>query len=158
MVHIRSVIPGEELELLAVFRRSVHDLAGRDYTAVQLDAWAPLTTDADYDAQWIARIQANRPYVAEIEGAPVGFADLQPSGYIDQFFVDGDCAGQGVGGRLMRHLLNTARTQGLRHLHSHVSLTAQPFFRHFGFVVEQVQYPVVRGVALENAVMSRLVG
>lgn len=156
MMHIRSLIPGEELALLGVFRRSVHGLAARDYTPAQLDAWAPLTTDADYEARWIARIQANRPYVAEMEGALVGFADLQPSGYIDQFFVVADYAGRGVGGLLMRHLLGTARTQGGQRLHSHVSLTAQPFFRRFGFVVEQVQYPVVRGVALENAVMFRL--
>ncbi|QEL63569.1 putative acetyltransferase [Oryzomicrobium terrae] len=153
-MRIRPLLPGEALTLLGVFRASVHGLAARDYTPAQLDAWAPRTVDADYEDQWIARIQANRPYVAEVEGVPAGFADLQPTGYIDQFFVAADYAGQGVGSMLMRHLLDTARAQGLTRLHSHVSLTAQPFFRRFGFVVEQVQYPVVRGVALENAVMS----
>lgn len=69
-----------------VFHSSVHQLARQHYTAEQLHAWAP----ADYDAaQWAERLHANRPWVAEVESCIAGFADLQPSGYIDQFFCSG---------------------------------------------------------------------
>lgn len=154
-MRIRPSIPGDAVGLLDVFRASVHGLAARDYSPAQLEAWAPRTVDAAYEAQWIARIQANRPYVVELDGALLGFADLQPTGYIDQFFVAPEFAGQGVGSRLMEQLLEQAWDRGLTRLHSHVSLTAQPFFRRFGFVVEQVRYPEVRGVVLENALMGR---
>lgn len=152
---IRPCAPGEELALLAIFRSSVHGLAARDYTPEQIEAWAPPEPDPALRAQWIERIRTNRPWVVEVDGRLAGFADLQPSGYIDQFFVDAGFAGRGIGAALMRHLLEAARAQGITTLSAHVSLTAQPFFRGFGFVVEREQEPVVRGVALRNARMSR---
>lgn len=154
-MHIRPYASGEELLLLAVFQSSVRGLAIRDYTPAQIDAWAPAIADDEARLRWIARMQVNRPWVAEVEGRLAGFADLQASGYIDQLFVAADFAGHGVGGRLMRHLHDIARSQGMAELFSHVSLTAQPFFRHFGFVLESEQYPVVRGMALRNAVMRK---
>lgn len=155
-MHIRPVAIGEEIALLAIFQSSVRGLAGRDYTPEQIEAWAPASIDSDYRTQWIARIQANRPWVAEVDGRPAGFADLQRSGYIDHFFVAAQWAGQGVGGALMRHLHDVALSQGIAELFAHVSLTAQPFFRRAGFFLEAEQYPVVRGIALRNAVMRKI--
>jgi hypothetical protein len=37
-----------------------------------------------------------------------------------------------------------------------VSISAQPFFQHFDFVIVQQQMPVVRGVALSNALMHKV--
>lgn len=154
-MHIRPYVPGEELLLLEVFQSSVRGLASRDYTPGQIEAWAPADIDADYRMRWVARIQANRPWVVEVDDRLAGYADLQPSGHIDQFFVAAEFAGRGVGGALMRHLHDIARSQGMTELSAHVSLTAQPFFAHAGFSLESEQYPVVRGVALRNAVMRK---
>ncbi|WP_227811796.1 GNAT family N-acetyltransferase [Massilia sp. IC2-477] len=154
-MHIRPCAAGEELSLLAVFQSSVRGLASRDYTPEQIDAWATAVMDEDSRMRWIARIQSNRPWVAEVDRRLAGFADLQPDGCIDQFFVAAEFSGQGVGTALMRHLHELARSQGITELFSHVSLTAQPFFRHAGFRVESEQYPVVRGIALRNAVMRK---
>lgn len=85
----------------------------------------------------------------------VAYADLQPSGYIDHFFVAAKFAGRGIGGALMRHLHDDARLRGISTLTAHVSLTAQPFFRRAGFELVCARRPVVRGVALENAVMRK---
>jgi len=152
---IRPCAPGEELALLAIFQSSVRGLAARDYTPEQIEAWSPSEPGPAMHAQWIERIRSNRPWVAEVEGRLAGFADLQPSGYIDQFFVASAFAGRGIGAALMRHLHEVARAQGIATLSAHVSLTAQPFFRSVGFVVEREQEPVVRGVALRNALMSK---
>jgi putative acetyltransferase len=38
---------------------------------------------------------------------------------------------------------------------SDVSLTTQPFFRAFGFTIVERRTAVVRGVALENALMRK---
>ena len=154
-MHIRPYAAGEELSLLAVFQSSVRGLASRDYTPAQIDAWAPAVIGGDDRMRWIARIRANRPWVAEVDRRLAGFADLQPTGYIDQFFVAAEFSGKGIGAALMRHLHATARSQGIVELFSHVSLTAQPFFEHVGFRVESEQDPVVRGVALRNAVMRK---
>lgn len=142
---------GDAGVLRAIFMSSVHALADRSYTRAQLAAWAPL----EYDhAEWAARLARNQPFVAEYNGQPAGFADVQADGYIDQFYVGADYAGRGVASLLMATLLDEARRLGLRYLYSHVSLRAQPFFMGHGFVVEEVRQVAVRGQVLENARMG----
>jgi putative acetyltransferase len=152
---IRPFVPGEETALLALFQSSVRGLAVRDYTPEQIEAWSPSGPSKEDIERWTARIRSNRPWVAEQDGRLAGFADLQPSGYIDQFFVAQAHAGQGVGAALMRHLHEVAASLGIATLSANVSLTAQPFFRRWGFVVEREQEVSVRGVALRNAVMCK---
>ncbi|RZA34389.1 MAG: GNAT family N-acetyltransferase [Lysobacteraceae bacterium] len=154
-MHIRHVTPGEETALLAIFQSSVRGQACRDYTPEQIDAWAPRALTPAERQAWIARVASNHPWVVEVNGQLAAFADLQPSGYIDQFFVATECTGNGVGRALMQHLHEVAASRGIMRLHAHVSLTAQPFFARCGFTIEEEQLPVVRGVALRNAVMSK---
>lgn len=156
-MHIRRYAAGEETALRAIFKSSIHGLARRHYTAAQIEAWAPGEDSAELCEQWMRRIQANQPWVAEVNGKLAAFADLQASGYIDHFFVAAEFAGQGVGNALMRHLHELARSAGTEALFAHVSLTAQPFFRRFGFEVEQEQLVMIRGVELENAVMRKAI-
>jgi putative acetyltransferase len=154
-MRIRPYAAGEELALLAIFQSSVRGIASRNYTPDQIEAWAPSDVTDEYRKQWVDRIRSNQPWVAEVDGDLAAFADLQPSGYIDQFFVAAEFAGQGIGAALMRHLQELALSRGITSLFAHVSLTAQPFFRSFGFDLEKEQRPVIRGILLRNAVMSK---
>lgn len=150
---VRRFRHGEERALHTVFHSAVHGLACRDYTAEQIDAWAP----ADIDRQaWAARIQAIQPLVVERAGEVIAYADLQPDGYIDHFFVSAPCAGQGVGMMLMAHLHAAAAERSIGQLSSHVSRTAQPFFKRCGFTVAEQRVPVLRGVAVPNALMRKV--
>lgn len=155
-MHIRRYAAGEETSLRAIFRSSVHGLACRNYTPVQIEAWSPSEESAELREQWLHRIQKNQPWVVEVNGDLAAFADLQQSGYIDHFFVAAEFAGQGIGQALMLHLQQVAISCGIVTLSAHVSLTAQPFFRRFGFELLTRQRPVLRGVELENAVMSKV--
>lgn len=149
-IRIRSFAEGDEAALRAVFYSAIHQAARADYTEAQLAAWAP----SHYDEQvWIARMRAIAPFIAEVDGRIAGYADLQADGYIDHFFVAGHAGGKGVGGTLMRHIHDEAAARGIAGLYSHVSLTAQPFFEHYGFALVERRMPVVRGVALANALM-----
>jgi len=150
MIALRDFRPGDEPALRAVFASAIHEVAIRDYSPQQVDAWCPRDHDAD---AWAARMQGLCPFVAERDGKIVGYADLQSGGYIDHFYVAGTAGGQGVGGTLMRHLLALAAERSLTELTSHVSLTAQPFFAHFGFQIVEQRVVDVRGVPLCNAVM-----
>lgn len=149
---LRNFRNGDESALRAVFYASVHELACGHYTAAQLQAWAPRQYDA---AQWAERLRRNQPFIAEIGGRIAGYADLQASGYIDQFFVAGACAGQGVGRALMAHLHQAAGSRGISRLFADVSLAAEPFFARYGFGVEARQQVEVRGVVLANARMGK---
>lgn len=70
------------------------------------------------------------PFVAETkDGLIAAYADLQPSGLIDHFYVSGRFARRGIGTVLMNFLLKKARSQSIPAVTSNVSLTAEPFFR-----------------------------
>jgi len=149
---IREFRFGDEQALHAVFHSSVHGLASRHYTPQQLEAWAPAAIDQD---GWASRMRGMRPFIAEIDGRIVAYADLQPDGYIDHFFVMAGHARQGVGSSLMRRIHDAAAARGMAVLTSDVSLTAQPFFEKFGFSVLDRRAPVVRGIVVPNALMRK---
>ena len=151
-MHIRDFRISEEEILRSVFHSSVHAIASKNYSPEQLNAWAP----REYDAlQWAERIRRNRPFVVEMDGVVAGFADVQESGYIDQFFVSGPNVRRGVARALMMHIHGVARERGIAALWSDVSLTAEPFFAASGFVVESRNVVTVRGVELTNARMRK---
>ena len=166
-LHIRPFCAEDAPVLRALFHASVHGIARRDYTPEQLRAWAPQEHDA---AAWAERLRANQPWVAdvaaqarpglEVEPAPVvaGFADLQPNGYIDQFFVSPAFAGRGVARALMAHLQALAAQRGMAQLWAHVSLTAEPFFAAQGFAVIERREVERAGVVLRNAHMAKRLG
>ena len=85
----------------------------------------------------------------------VGYADLQPSGYIDHFFVSGADARRGVGRALMQRIHARAAELQLAQLFADVSLTAESFFERFGFRVVERQLAEVRGARLRNARMVK---
>ena len=153
MIALRAFRPGDEPALRAVFASAIHGTARHDYAQRQVDAWAP----REYDARaWADRMRAIAPFVALVDDAIVGYADVQTSGCIDHFYVATSAGGQGVGGALMRRLLARAGELGLAALSSHVSITAQPFFAHFGFELVEHRVFDVRGVDMRNAAMRKV--
>jgi putative acetyltransferase len=151
-VQIRRYRPGEERALFDVFFTAVHLVASRDYTAEQVQAWAPPDLDM---ALWQKRIRGINPFVAVLNDELVGYADVQSDGYIDHFFVSGNYPRRGIGSNLMTRILEEASSLGLCVLTSHVSRTAQPFFAKFGFAVVEQRRPEVCGIVIPNALMSR---
>ncbi|MGZ2499252.1 putative acetyltransferase [Ralstonia sp. 151470066-2] len=150
---IRPFRLGDEPALHAVFHSAVHEIAAGRYSPEQLEAWAPTHYDA---GQWAERIRRIQPFVAEIDGQPVGYADLQANGYIDHFFVAAAHARQGVGQSLMNHILKLAAQRRMTRVQAHVSLSAEPFFARNGFAVVARQTVTRRGVLLDNALMERM--
>ena len=153
-VHIRRFKPGEEAALFEIYHSAIHLVACRDYTEEQVNAWAPADLDRDL---WSNRIRGINPFVAEIQGRPVGYADVQRTGYIDHFFVSGWHPRQGIGSALMKFIEFEAAHMGLAELTSDVSRTAQPFFERFGFVLIEKRRPVIRGVEVPNALMRKII-
>jgi len=151
-MQIRQFKAGDEAALLAVFRSAVHQVAARNYSLEQVLAWAPSDLAVE---EFGVRLRENKPFVAVMGLEPVGFADLQEDGYIDQFYVSGHLGGRGIGCLLMNHLEAEAALRGIKGLYSFVSLTAEPFFAGRGFYVEERRRPILRGVTFDNALMRK---
>lgn len=154
-VQIRKVYPGEEQELRNIFLKSVHTICAKDYTQAQLNAWAPIEFNKDL---WCERIRKNRPHVVVFENSLIAFADIQNSGYIDQFFVSPQWVGQGIGKLLMSKLEDKAISNSVRMLSSNVSITAKPFFHSVGFWTEAEQVIEISEESLKNFKMRKIIG
>lgn len=155
MIEISEFILGEEAELYQVLHDAVHDRCAGQYNQEQRDAWAP---EVFCQETWRARFHENREFVARLADAGhriAGFADLQPDGYIDMFYVAPWSARRGVARALMAEIDRRAQQMRLMQLFSNVSLTARPFFSLCGFEIDALQV-VTRGtVTLENARMRK---
>lgn len=149
---IRRFRNGDEISLFSVFLSSVHTLASHYYTHEQIVAWAPSDIDPDH---WTNRMRALRPFVVEVDGEIAGYADVQPNGYIDHFYVSGAYPRQGVGTLLMDRIHEEAREHGMGELTSNVSKAAEAFYLRHGFHVVERGFPVCRGVTLQNALMRK---
>jgi putative acetyltransferase len=149
---VRNFQIGDEPALYQVFLSAIHRIAINDYTLEQVEAWAPRNLDP---VLWADRMRGIAPFVAELDGKPIGYADLQASGYIDHFFVSAPFARHRVGTQLMHRIHEEATVKGIRVLTSDVSRTAQPFFKHWGFEVIEERRPVMRGIVIPNALMKK---
>lgn len=151
-MEIRRFRTGDENALFQVFLSAVHDIASRDYTAAQIEAWAP--TDIAPEV-WADHMRELQPFVVEIDDEIAGYADIQPNGYIDHFFVSGSYPRQGVGTLLMNRIHGEAKLLGISRLTANVSKTAESFFSHHGFQVVKRGFPIRRGMTLQNALMQK---
>ena len=135
MITIRKYAEEDAQITWQLFFNTVRNINSRDYNAQQLQAWAAESMDLFI---WNKRMSDIEPFIAEVDGTIVGYADLQNDGLIDHFFCHQNYQRQGVGRALMLHILHEGKKRQIKHYFAQVSITARPFFEHFGFkVVEQ---------------------
>ena len=151
-MNIRPFQPGDEAALARVHPEAPHGGAARDYPPQPIPAGPPPRHDP---GPWAIKMRHLRPFVAEFDGVIAGYADLQPSGYIDHFFVSADFPRQGVGRLMMERIHEEAARLGMAELTADVSKTAQLFFARFGFEIVELRFPVRSGVTIPNALMRK---
>ncbi len=100
-MRIRRFRIGDATALHDVFFSAIHQIAARDYSPEQINAWAPLEVDPTI---WSARLRGIDPFVVEAYGQILGYADVQSTGYIDHFFVSALHSRRGVGRLLMNRI------------------------------------------------------
>lgn len=154
MIKIRTYQAEDAVLLRSIFFDTIRNVNIRDYSLAQVKAWAP---DHYEPADWQQRMDAISPYIAELNGEIVGYADIQNDGLIDHFFCHQAYQGRGVGRALMMQILQVAQLREINHIYSHVSITARPFFERYGFVLKKAQQVEVRGQILKNFLLERQV-
>ena len=81
-IQIRKYKEGEELELWNIYYETIRTVNIKDYSQLQVEAWAP----EDYDnKKWVQRIKGMNPFIATNGKYILGYADVQNDGHIDPF-------------------------------------------------------------------------
>jgi putative acetyltransferase len=149
---LRPMLPADLPLIADIFRASVEELTGDDYSAAQQEAWAAAADDA---AAFAARLADAVTLLGTIDGSPVGFASLAGGDRIDMLYVHPAAAGHGVGAMLLDALERLARSRGAARLVADVSDSAQDFFRRRGFVPRQRNSVPFAGEWLANTTMEK---
>lgn len=135
--------------LARLFYETVHTVNRRDYTQVQVDAWATGTVDLD---AWDASFSAHHTLVAEEDGIIAGFADMASDGYLDRLYVHKDHQGRGIATALCDALESACNAPRCT---THASITARPFFEGRGYQAVKEQLVECRGILLTNFIMEK---
>ena len=120
--------------VIAVFQRSVREIAAADYNPAQIEAWSRV----DHSA-WAAPLLDRERWVARFGADIVGFVDLGGDGHLVMLYAHPAHRRSGVARRLLRQVETTAIALGLNALRAEVSLTARPFFEAQGFHVLEAE-------------------
>ncbi|GLR74487.1 GNAT family N-acetyltransferase [Aliivibrio sifiae] len=154
MLKIRDYVEDDAYALWEIFFNTVRNVNINDYSKEQVIAWAP--SDFDFTV-WRNRMGKLSPFIAELDGVIVGYTDLQDDGLIDHFFCHYQYQGEGVGRALMNQVFSIGKQKGIPRYYSEVSITAKPFYEHFGFTIIRQQTIDIRGQKLVNYVMEKTI-
>ncbi|WP_217588126.1 GNAT family N-acetyltransferase [Lentibacillus saliphilus] len=141
--------------IVSLFYETIHFVNAKDYSQVELNAWAPKTEKVSKIKEWTASLTENISFVANMNDTVVGFCDMTQAGYLDRLYVHKDFQGQGIATALVERLEGEARTLNLTSITTYASITAQPFFKAKGFTMVHAQTVERQGVNLTNYKMIK---
>ena len=149
---MRPFLPADTPLLAEIFRASIEELTGDDYSEAQQEAWVAA---ADDEQAFGARLAKGLTLLGTMDGSPVGFASLVDNERLDMLYVHPAAAGHGVGSMLVDALEKLAAARGARRLRAEVSDSAQDFFKRRGFVPQQRNTVPLGDEWLANTTMEK---
>ena len=149
---LRPYLPADTPALAEIFRASIEDLTGDDYSEAQQAAWM---ATADDENAFGARLAQSLTLVATLAGSPVGFASLKGADHIDMLYVHPAAAGQGVAALLADALEKLAGARGAKRLTVDASDTARSFFEKGGYEAQRRGTVSLGGEWLGNTAMEK---
>lgn len=129
-VLLRPARAGDGRAVFDVTRLSVTGLAASHYSANVIGKWMGERTTAYYEEL----IANGRMFIAEQDGAVVGFVDSEP-GELTRLFILPRAAGQGLGKRLLAIGIEQARLAHQGAIRVEATLNAVSFYERHGFKV-----------------------
>jgi GNAT superfamily N-acetyltransferase len=124
-----AVRDGRERDFTRLREIAVDAKAHWGYDRARVEDWA---VGGDFEPE---RLRARLVFVAESEGAPIGWASLIPRGevgWLEDLWVDPAWIGRGVGRLLFEHAADRARELGARRLEWEAEPNATGFYEHMG--------------------------
>jgi putative acetyltransferase len=150
---LRPFLPADAPLLAEIFRASVTELTGDDYSEAQQEAWAAY---ADDEIAFAKHLSASLTLVATLNGSPVGFVTLAGADKLDLLYVHPAAAGQGAGSMLVDALEKLAAGRGTTRLSVDASDSARDFFVHRGYIPQQRKSVPLNGEWFATTTMQKL--
>ncbi|MEL6688512.1 MAG: GNAT family N-acetyltransferase [Pseudomonadota bacterium] len=122
------------------------------YSEAERAAWRTVSPSGE---EWNNRLLEQAVIIAEVGPKPLGFMSLRNDGYIDLAFILAEARGQGLFRQLYAQLENKARKDGMSHLTTHASLSAEGPFLSVGFVITDFEAVIVGGQTLRRTAMEK---
>ena len=136
-VVVRPMRDDESRSFLEIQREAVLGLAAHDYSTAVIEAWAPLPVTDTAVAFFRVNHEDEVRVVAELDGELAGIGALViADSELRACYVRPAVARRGIGSALVAEIERIAQHHGLTHLQLHSSVTAEPFYRALGYVVE----------------------
>jgi putative acetyltransferase len=151
-MEIRRYQVGEENAIWNIVFSATRESIARDYHPDLIDRWAPHDKDM---GEWTMRIARQNPFIAIVDGVPVGMAELEGTGFTDYFYVHPKFQGVGVGKALLAVIEDEAERLGISRIYADVSVTAEPFFLSRGFAVVESRVNTILGHSAPNFAMAK---
>ena len=149
---VRQMESSEVAKTLDLFKNTIRKINSRDYTPKQIEAW--INPERTLES-WEQSFTGKQAMVAILNGQLIGFADMDPYGYLDRLYVDANFNGFGAGRALVEALENWAISQQIRCIETHASITAKPFFQHLGYQIVKKQTVICSQVPMNHFVMKK---
>lgn len=153
-MQIRRYAKEDCREIMNLFYDTVHSVNAKDYTDVQLAAWAPAVDEIDSD-KWNKSLSEHFTVVAVEKNIIVGFGDLDRTGYYNRLFVHKDYQYQGIASKISNELEKYASSSGFLLITVEASITAKSFFEKRGYQVIKEQQVERKGQILINYLMQK---
>jgi N-acetylglutamate synthase-like GNAT family acetyltransferase len=139
--------------VLRVHLRAIREIARSHYTSEEIEAWAGPRKPEHY----VESIQSKEFYVAEEDGAVIGFGTLnQRQGEIEAVYVSPEVVRRGAGKALLQRLEERAQALGIKSLKMDASLNAVPFYESAGYESQKaMKHRLASGVEIGCVLMTK---
>jgi putative acetyltransferase len=149
---LRPMLPADAPLVAEIFRASIAELTGDDYSESQQEAWA---SAADDEAEFARKLTGQLTLIATLGGSPVGFASLAGADTLDMLYVHPAASGQGAGAMLADALEKLAAARGAQTLKVDASDSAAGFFQKRGYTPQQRNTVSINDEWLANTTMKK---
>ncbi len=150
---IRHYQKSDLADLMRIYKDAVNAIGLEQYTPEQVEAWSSFGNDTPAFETWL---EESTVYIAmDTEMKAVGFAGLESGGRIASLFVAPGYMRQGIGGKLLQHILKEAASRGLTQFTTDASEFSRPVFETAGFSVKEIEDSCFKGVQFQRYKMIR---
>lgn len=152
-ITFRNATTADIPQLKDLFRDTVLAINIRNYTPEEVADWASCI---DIPGR-LAEQLANLYFIIAVDAEEniLGFCSIRHDGYLHSIFVHKDHQRKGIATALLLHIENYAKKNSIHIITSEVSITALPFFKHHGYIIEQKQQVKANKLRMTNYRMKK---